>query len=336
MSALLDVQDLAVSFPVRMKGVVRELRAVDGVSFELARGEALGLVGESGSGKSTIARAILVLARVSAGSIRFEGRELVGASARERRTIARKIAVVFQDPFAALDPRWTAGAIVAEPLVIHGLGKPRERRVRVASLLEKVGLRPEYAARFPHEFSGGQRQRIAIARALASEPELLLLDEPTSALDVSMQAQIVNLLAELGRERGLAYLFISHDLPVVRQLCARVLVLYSGRVVESAPRDALFSRPLHPYTRVLLNAVPEVPRAGEHAVEDALDVPGALAEPPSPLAPPTGCPFHPRCGEHTPSITARCERERPTLDARGVACHLGAPDTGARSAFEAR
>ncbi|MFO1011787.1 MAG: ATP-binding cassette domain-containing protein [Planctomycetota bacterium] len=261
MNALLDVRDLVVRFPARSSGGPREFLAVDGVSFALTRGEALGLVGESGSGKSTIARAVLGLARPSAGSIRFDGVELVGANERARRAAARRIGVVFQDPFAALDPRWTALSIVAEPLALQGRLDRAARRRRAAQLLEQVGLDPRHGERFPHEFSGGQRQRIAIARALASEPELLLLDEPTSALDVSVQASIVNLLAELARAKGLAYLFISHDLAVVRRLCGRVLVLQKGRVVEAGTRDELFGAPRHAYTRALLAAVPEVPRA---------------------------------------------------------------------------
>jgi ABC-type oligopeptide transport system ATPase subunit len=254
--SLLALEDVRVHFELRSPRAL--VRAVDGVSFELERGQALGLVGESGSGKTTVARAILGLEPVSSGRIRFDGLELATLSSRERRQLARRIGVVFQDPYASLDPRQRVSAIVAEPLAIHGLGTRRERTARVSELLEAVGLRPEHAQLLPHEFSGGQRQRIAIARALAARPELLVCDEPTSALDVSVQAQIVNLLSELGQRTGVALLFISHDLAVVRRLCDRVAVLYLGQLVELAPREELFANPRHPYTRALLAAVPSL------------------------------------------------------------------------------
>ncbi|MFN0245127.1 MAG: ATP-binding cassette domain-containing protein [Planctomycetota bacterium] len=252
MSALLSVRDLTVEW--RSKG--RRVLAVDRVSFDIEPGRALGLVGESGSGKSTTARAILGLAPAKSGSARFAGTELIGLGARGWRPLRRRIQVVFQDPFASLDPRQRVSAIVAEPLVIHGIGTRTERARRVAQMLDAVGLAPAHAARLPHEFSGGQRQRIAIARALILAPELLVCDEPVSALDVSVQAQIVNLLRDWQERRGLALLFISHDLAVVHHLCERVAVMQRGRIVEQAPRTQLFAAPAHPYTRALLAAVP--------------------------------------------------------------------------------
>jgi ABC-type glutathione transport system ATPase component len=234
------------------------VRAVDGVSFEIARGEALGLVGESGSGKSTIARLVTGLERATSGSIRLDGMELCGLSWRRWRPLRRRVQIVFQDPSSSLDPRQTVGASVAEPLAIHRVGTRRERRLRALALLEAVGLPPRQANLYPHEFSGGQRQRIAIARALALEPELLVLDEPISALDVSIQAQILNLLHELRERFGLAYLFIAHDLAVVRALCARVAVLQLGRVVEYGTTEELFGRPEHAHTRAMLASVPRV------------------------------------------------------------------------------
>jgi oligopeptide transport system ATP-binding protein len=235
------------------------VRAVDGVTFSLGRGEALGLVGESGSGKSTVARLIVGLERATSGSIQLEGRELTRLSAREWRPLRRRIQMVFQDPSASLDPRQSAAAIVAEPLAIHRVGRRRERRTRALELLDAVGLSARQADHFPHEFSGGQRQRIAIARALALEPDLIVCDEPVSALDVSVQAQILNLLHELQQRLGLAYLFISHDLAVVRALCARVAGMQLGQIVEREPRETLFTEPRHEYTRKLLASVPRVP-----------------------------------------------------------------------------
>ncbi|MSR62468.1 MAG: ABC transporter ATP-binding protein [Planctomycetes bacterium] len=257
---LLEVQDLVKEFPRPRRGWlaprVAPLRAVDGVSFTLARGQALGLVGESGSGKTTVARLVLGLERASSGSIRLEGRELTTLSRAEWRPLRRRVQLVFQDPAGALDPRHTALDCVAEGLAIQRLGKPRERRLRALELLVSVGLAPRQANLYPHEFSGGQRQRIGIARALALEPELLVLDEPVSALDVSIRAQILNLLHELQERRGLAYLFIAHDLAVVRALCPRIAVMQHGKLVECASRDELFARPQHEYTRALLAAAP--------------------------------------------------------------------------------
>jgi oligopeptide/dipeptide ABC transporter ATP-binding protein len=317
---LLVVRDLAKHFRVGRRG---SLKAVDGVSFELARGETLGLVGESGCGKSTTARCVVGLHPATAGSVRFEGTELTHLTRRAWRPWRRRIQMIFQDPYASLDPRQTVGSILAEPLAIHRMGKPRERRLRTLGLLDAVGLNPRHVNRYPHEFSGGQRQRIGIARALALEPDLIVCDEPVSALDVSIQAQIVNLLRDLQERFDLAYLFIAHDLAVVRRMCHRVAVMYLGRVVEVAGRDRLFTDPQHPYTRALLSAVPvpdpEVERARQRIVLQG-DVP-------SPYAPPTGCAFHPRCPEKDGVPDDRCARDLPALTARDgerrcVACHL--------------
>ena len=317
MSALLEVRGLEKRH-VLPRGVVH---ALSGVDLEIGRGERLGLVGESGSGKSTLARCLVGLERPSAGSILLDGQELAGRDERAWHALRRRIQIVFQDPLAALDPRRSVGASVAEPLEIHRLGRPAERRLRVLELLEAVGLTAAQAARFPHELSGGQRQRVGIARALALEPELLVLDEPVSALDVSIQAQIVRLFHELGARFGLAYLFISHDLAVVRQLCPRVAVLYLGRVVESGATAELFAAPAHPYTRALLDAVPSPDPLRERGrVRELLS-----GEPPSPLAPPPGCAFHPRCPRRDEVPDALCARARPALEARAarlVACHL--------------
>ncbi len=319
---LLDVRDLAVHFALEDGWLGRRrrtVRAVDGVSFHLSAGETLGLVGESGSGKSTIARAILRLVSITSGRILFEGRDLAALPTAELRRVRRNLQVVFQDPVGSLDPRMTAGEIIAEPLDAHGIVPSEGRSARVAELLERVGLRPQHAGAYPRQFSGGQRQRIGIARALAVNPKLLICDEPVSALDVSVQSQIVNLLADLRDQRGLACLFIAHSLAVVRQLCDRVAVLYLGRIVEAGPADAVLTRPRHPYTRALLSAVPSLSPCGSPIP------PPIIGEPPSPMSPPPGCGFHSRC----PFADARCREEPPTLrvmpgtreDAR-VACHL--------------
>ncbi|MAE46507.1 MAG: oligopeptide ABC transporter ATP-binding protein OppF [Planctomycetes bacterium] len=322
---LLKVQDLTKHFPVGPRTILGKaeqfLRAVDGVSFQIEKGGSLGLVGESGCGKSTCARTIVGLHPATSGSVRYEGVELTSLSRQGWAPYRRKIQMIFQDPYASLDPRQTVAQILDEPLKLFGLGRPRERRLRVLALLEAVGLNPRHVQRYPHEFSGGQRQRIGIARALAGEPDLIVCDEPVSALDVSIQAQIVNLLGELRERFDLAYLFIAHDLAVVRHLCDRIAVMYLGRLVEEAQRDELFKNPSHPYTKALLSAVPypdpEVERTRERIVLGG-DVP-------SPLTPPSGCPFHPRCHQVGEVSGDRCSREVPALvheGQRSRACHL--------------
>ena len=328
---LLRVRDLAVHFPVGRRGLLgrpaRWLRAVDGVSFDLERGESLGLVGESGCGKSTTARAIVGLQRATAGSVQLDGVELCGLGRRAWLPHRRRVQMIFQDPYASLDPRQTVASILAEPLAIHGIARGRDRKLRAMALLEAVGLNPRHIARYPHEFSGGQRQRIGIARALALEPELLICDEPVSALDVSIQAQIINLLEQLRERFGLAYLFIAHDLAVVRHLCERVAVMYLGRVVEVAERERIFGAPRHPYTRALLSAVPVADPERELARRRIV----LTGDVPSPLDPPSGCPFHPRCPERERVVGDACEVRVPTLDAGAggdaarehrSACHL--------------
>ncbi len=296
---LLEADSLARHFRTR-SGLVR---AVDGVSFSLARGETLALVGESGCGKSTTARLVLRLIEPTAGAVRFDGQDITGLPGTELRRLRRRMQIVFQDPFASLNPRMTVGATLDEPLAIHRTGTAAQRRVRVAELLHLVGLAPEHAARHPHEFSGGQRQRIGIARALALEPALMVLDEPVSALDVSVQAQVVNLLGDLQQRLGLSYLFIAHDLAVVKHVATRVAVMYLGRIVELAARDALFARPLHPYTRTLLAAIPRPDPAQRLARQPP------VGDMPSPLDPPAGCHFHTRC----PFAQDRCQTEPPAL-----------------------
>jgi oligopeptide/dipeptide ABC transporter ATP-binding protein len=317
MTELLQVRDLVRHFPQR--GLFRSgapVRAVDGVSFSIDEGRTLALVGESGSGKSTVGRTLLRLIEPTSGSAVFEGRDLFRLPPSELRATRRRMQIVFQDPQSSLDPRMTLGRSVAEGIEIHRLARGAEIGRRVAALFEEVGLDPEFAARYPHECSGGQRQRVGIARALAVEPRFIVLDEPVSALDVSVQAQVVNLLADLQRARGLSYLFIAHDLAVVRQLAHDVAVMYLGRLVETGPVEEVLGHPRHPYTQVLLAAVPEP----DPRVRPArLVVPG---EPPSPSAPPPGCPFHPRC-QH-PGVDHRCRSERPELRPLGpsrVACH---------------
>ncbi len=292
------------------------VRAVDGVSFAINPGETLGLVGESGSGKSTVGRNVLRLEEPTAGTVRFDGVDLSALKPADLRTLRRRMQIVFQDPFASLNPRRTVGASVAEGLEIHRIVPAANIAARVSALLEEVGLDPTYASRYPHEFSGGQRQRIGIARALAVEPRFVVCDEPVSALDVSVQAQVINLLLDLRERRGLAYLFIAHDLAVVRQIAHRVAVMYLGTIVEVGPARTVISAPRHPYTQALVSAVPDPdPSSGRSRIVLAGD-------PPSPAAPPPGCPFEPRCFH--PRKDPRCRAERPVLRpvaGQDVACH---------------
>ncbi|MEJ2538460.1 MAG: ATP-binding cassette domain-containing protein [Gemmatimonadota bacterium] len=330
---LVEVRGLVKSFPIRaglLRRQVGEIQAVAGVSFRVDAGETLGLVGESGSGKSTTGRTLLRLEEPTAGEVRFDGRSLAALDASGLRELRREMQMIFQDPYASLNPRHTVGTIVREPLDIHRLGTDAERERRVAELLERVGLAPSHARRYPHEFSGGQRQRIGIARALATSPRFIVADEPISALDVSIQAQIVNLMAELQEELGLTYLFIAHDLAMVRHLSDRVAVMVLGRIVEIGPTPELFRHPLHPYTRALLAAVPKIEAAGGVAAR----FPAPTGELPDPSDPPPGCRYHTRC----PFATDRCRVEVPELrrpghqsasgmgdeegpEAHGVACH---------------
>ncbi len=312
--------DVARHYAVRggLLGTQRAVvRAVDGVTLDVARGETLGLVGESGCGKSTLARLLLRLEHPGAGRIVVDGQDLADAPAAFLAAYPRKVQMIFQDPFSSLNPRRSIGATIVEPLAIHGV--PRAARAaRLAELMERVGLRPELAGRYPHEFSGGQRQRVAIARALALNPDCVVCDEPVSALDVSIQAQVINLLRELQRDFGLTYVFISHDLSVVGHVSDRVAVMYLGRLMELAPAPELFADPLHPYTRALLLAVP-VPDPARRGPAARL-----AGDPPSPMAPPPGCPFHPRCPEAMPVCAAAPPRWAEVAPGRYVACHLHA------------
>ena len=330
---ILSVRDLSVHFPIKRGFIVQRevarVRAVDGISFDIYPGETLGLVGESGSGKTTAAKAVIQLRTAGQGSVKFEGQELIGLGTKAMRPVRRKMGMVFQDPYASLNPRLRAGDIVGEPLKVHGLTESRDDyRKQVAALLTTVGLSPAMAERYPNEFSGGQRQRLGVARAIAAKPSLLILDEAVSALDVSIQAQILNLLQDLQEQYNLAYLFIAHDLSVVRHISDRVAVMYLGRIVETADSKDLYEHPLHPYTQALLSAIstpnPLVERSRERII-----LRGDL---PSPINPPSGCRFHTRC----PVAVASCAETDPELRQlapnQEAACLLAAGYASAASA----
>ena len=321
---LLRATDVVKHFPVRggllpKRGVKPVVHAVDGVSLEVRKGETLGVVGESGCGKSTLGRCLVRLTDLTGGTVEFAGQDLTSLSRRQLRPVRRDLQLVFQDPYASLNPRRRIGDVLAEPLQIHSFGTPAAVRERVAALLEVVGLSASHHDRYPHEFSGGQRQRVGIARALAMNPSLIVADEPVSALDVSIQAQVLNLFADLQDELGLTYVFIAHDLGVVRHVSDRIAVMYLGEVVEVGDADPLYDAPGHPYTEALLSAAPEIDDGTEVLPRERIVLTGDV---PNPVDKPAGCPFHPRC----PYVVDRCRTERPVLREvafrRFAACHL--------------
>jgi oligopeptide/dipeptide ABC transporter ATP-binding protein len=315
---LLQVRDLVKHFPIKgglLQMPVAWVKAVDGVSFDIQRGETLGLVGESGSGKSTVARTIMRLIPATSGEVLLDGKNVFKASAGEMKKLRRDMQIIFQDPYGSLNPRMPIGEIIGEGLVVHGIGSPKEREAAVNRLLEIVGLRGQHRGRFPHEFSGGQRQRIGIARALALTPNLVIADEPVSALDVSIQSQVLNLLSDLQKEFNLTYLFVAHNMAVVEQISDRIAVMYLGKIVEVGPAEELCNNPKHPYTKALISAVPI---ADPEAKRDRTVLKGDI---PSPINPPSGCHFRTRC----PIATERCSVEEPLLRPVGkdqiAACH---------------
>jgi len=324
---LLQVEDLIVHFPIR-KGVFSRVagavRAVDGVSFSLARGETLSIVGESGSGKTTCGRAILRLIEPTGGKVLFDGINVSQLPKRELRALRKRMQIIFQDPFGSLNPRMTVYSMLTEIMKTHKIGLSYSRRERVTELLSLVGLAPEAADRYPHEFSGGQRQRIGIARAIAVEPDLIVADEPVSALDVSIQAQILNLMEDLQQRLGLTYLFIGHDLSVIRHISDKVAVMYLGRIVEFGTTQDIFERPVHPYTKALLSAVP-LPDPDQRKDRQIL-----TGDVPSPINPPSGCHFHPRCPDVQPSCSRRLQSLRERDAGHFAACHIHAPEDGTR------
>jgi oligopeptide transport system ATP-binding protein len=322
-NSFIQIKDLVKSFPIKgglLSREVASVKAVQGVSLDIKRGETLGLVGESGCGKSTLGRCIIRLIEPTSGQIILDGKDITQATGEELRALRRSMQIIFQDPYASLNPRMTVGSIISEPLEIHRLFDSRKDRLdRVKQLIELVGLRPEHINRYPHEFSGGQRQRIGIARALAVEPKFIVCDEPVSALDVSIQAQVINLLMDLQQSLGLTYLFIAHDLKVVEHISNRVAVMYLGKVVELAEADELYQHPAHPYTKALLSAIPVPdPKAKDQRIILTGDVP-------SPIRPPSGCHFHPRCPEVIADCKATCPSLKLTRPEHTAAC-LRAPE----------
>jgi len=318
---LVKVEQLKKHFPITQGTIIQRqvgaVKAVDGITFDIYKGETLGMVGESGCGKTTAGRTILQLYRPTKGKVIFDGIDITNTEGKTLRKMRRRIQMIFQDPYASLNPRWTISRIISEPMRVHKLNNGKARLERVKELLDLVQLNTLYLNRYPHEFSGGQRQRIGIARALASDPEFIVCDEPISALDVSIQAQVVNLLEDLQNKFGLTYLFIAHDLSMVRHICSRVMVMYLGVIVELASRDELYDNPLHPYTQALLSAVP-IPDPKETRARQRIILAG---DPPSPINPPEGCRFHPRC----PNAKGECKTETPVMREitpnHWIACH---------------